>query len=445
MREKPNVIWIFGDQHSAQAVGYNGDPNVHTPNLDIMATDGANFGNAVAGFPLCCPFRGSLLSSLYPHECVPGHEYPMPTGTKTIVDALKPYGYETAYFGKWHLDGFKERGGRAAFHHVPKERRFGFDTWLGYENNNSQWDSWIHGHTLDGEEVPHEKLPGYETDCLTDILIDYLKNKKTEEDKEQPFFAVLSVQPPHNPYVAPEEFMRRHTPGGVTLRENVPNVDRIVKRARRELAGTYAMIENLDWNVGRVRKALDEIGLAKDTHIVFFSDHGDLHGSHGQFLKTSPYSESLSIPFLISGGERRYDFLNWTTDAPINHVDIAPTTLGLCGIETPDWMRGTDYSHHRLRKSASVQEPDSAFIQSVIPTMHGDSVDRAWRGVVMRDGWKWVALENQPFMLFNLNEDPYEQVNLAYNTAFREIRKKLNDRLAQWISDTGDSFQLPDV
>lgn len=101
---KKNVIWIFGDQHRAQALGCNGDPNVHTPNIDILAGTGVNFTGAVSGYPLCCPFRGSLLTSVYPHKCVPMHEAPMPTDQQTIAHVFNEAGYQTAYIGKWHVE-----------------------------------------------------------------------------------------------------------------------------------------------------------------------------------------------------------------------------------------------------------------------------------------------------------------------------------------------------
>ena len=450
--KRQNAIWIFGDQHRAQALGASGDPNLATPEIDRMAAEGMNFTGAVAGCPLCSPYRGSLLTSRYPHECAPGHEHLMPPEMPTIAHAFKEHGYHTAYFGKWHVDGWHERDGRAAMHVVPPERRGGFDVWAGYENNNSQWDSWVHGG--EGDEAFHYRLPGYETDCLTDLLMEYVRDrgKDAVEGEGKPFFAVLSVQPPHDPYVAPAEWMRRHTPGRVEFRPNVPPVARVRERARRDLAGYYAMIENLDWNVGRVRRALAEAGIAHDTHVVFFSDHGDLHGSHGQFRKTSPWEESIRIPFVVGGVQPRYGGRSGRVGALVNHVDVAPTTLGLCGVDKPDWMRGTDFSGYRLpggqtgvRGRDVKDEPDSAFLQSVVPTGHGDSVDRAWRGIVTRDGWKYVALEGQPWLMFDLNEDPYELVNLAHNTIFRAERKRLQDRLGQWISDTGDEFRLPEV
>ena len=193
-------------------------------------------------------------------------------------------------------------------------------------------------------------------------------------------------------------------------------------------------------------------GLDLDTHILFFSDHGDMHGSHGQFKKTAPWAESVNVPFVVGGLHPRYEARSGWMPQLINHVDIAPTTLGLCGIDKPDWMRGHGYSGLRLpwrlrRRSPRPQTaaPDSAFIQSVVPTGHGDSVDRPWRAVVTDDGWKYVALEGQPWLMFNLNEDPYELVNLAHNTRFGVERRHLQDRLAQWIVETGDAFVLPEI
>ena len=442
---QPNVIWIITDQHRGQATGYAGDPNLSTPNLDRLAAEGVTFSRAVSGFPLCCPFRGSMLTGRYPHHCVPGHEYRMPPEQPTIAQPLKQAGYHTAYFGKWHVDGFHESEGRAAMHIIPPERRGGFDLWVGYENNNSQWDCWVHGGAGDSSAPAfHRRLPGYETDALTDFLLTYLDEQAGQAPGQSPpFFAVLSVQPPHDPYVAPAEWLARHTPAQITLRPNVPAIPRVIDQARRELAGYYAMIENTDWNIGRVLAKLDESGLADRTHVVFFSDHGDMHGSHGMFRKTNPWEESIRIPFLISGLRTAYTHRRGDMTAPLNHVDIAPTTLGLCGISVPNWMEGTDYSGYRLCDKTVANDPDSAYLQCVIPTRHEDSVDRPWRGVVTRDGWTYVAFEELPWLLYNLNEDPFEQANLALNPRFAVKRRRLQERLRAWISDTGDQFTLP--
>ena len=442
---RPNVIWIFGDQHRAQACGYSGDPNVATPNIDRLAAEGTTFTAAVSGSPLCCPYRGSLISGRYPHNAVPGHEHRLPPEQPTIATALRQAGYRTAYFGKWHLDGWHERDGRAGLHVIPPERRGGFQDWFAYENNNSQWDCWVHGG--EGESAFQQRLEGYETDALTNHLISWLgeRSRETVTGDSTPFFAVLSLQPPHDPYVAPAEWMGRHSPGNITLRPNVPVVPWVQEQARRELAGYYAMIENLDWNLGRLRAALTAASLADDTHLIFFSDHGDMHGSQGQFRKTAPWEEAIRVPCIIGGPPLPYAGRGRRVPIPLNHVDVAPTTLGLCGLDVPEWMEGADYAHYRLPERPRRAEPDSAYLQLVVPTRHGDSIDRPWRGLVTRDGWKYVALEGQPWLLFQLHDDPYEQVNLAFNTRFTADRRRLQERLRQWILDTGDTFPLPEV
>lgn len=467
MGTRPNVIWILGDQHRSFAVANNGNPNVRTPNMDILSGTGVNFDHAVSCFPLCSPFRGSMLTGRYPHNCVPGHEYQLPTNQPTIAAPFRDAGYQTAYFGKWHLDGFRESTGRAAMHIVPPERRGGFDVWIGYENNNSQWDTWVHGG--EGKNAFQYRLPGYETDEVANLLIKYIKDQgdNARAGKQKPFFAIMSVEPPHWPHLAPAEFMSHYQEGRLELRPNVPPIESIVKETRRHLAGYYAQIENLDWNIGRVRQTLHDTGLEFNTYIMYFADHGDMMGSHGHFKKTSPLEESIRIPMIISGGLPYYDGNRHSRPAiPFNSVDIAPTTLGLCGIEKPPSMVGTDYSHYRLASRPKPSEPDSAFLEQVTPAgFHGSIhprntldqrirdaeaniqwgvIDMPWRGIVTRDGWKYACLPGTSWIMFNLNDDPYEFFNMAHYNKYRTERLKLIARLKQWVSDTGDQFDVPD-
>ncbi len=458
--EKPNVIWIFGDQHPWHALSCNGNMDVKTPNIDALAAVGVNFINAVAGYPLCCPFRGSLLTGKYPHRegAVLGHQYQMDPAERTVAHAFNDAGYVTAYFGKWHVDGFQEERGNVTKHVVPPHRRGGFKHWIGYENNNRQWDTWVHGG--EGEGAFQYKLPGYETDCLAGLLIEHLE--KHAVASAPPLFAVLSVQPPHNPYFAPESFMERHfdldafQPNPLHFRENVPSIKGFTDVVSRDLAGAYAMIENLDWNVGRILDALDATGLAEKTTIVFFSDHGDMHGSHGHQRKTSPYNESVRIPFIIGNAAKAIHHARdqgktagthhfCTSTAMVNHVDIGPTTLGLCGIAVPPSMEGTDYSNHVRGDGKRLGEPDSSYLQSIIPTGHHDCVDKPWRGILTVDGWKYACFEGMEWLLFNLNDDPFELQNLAHYHKFFEKKLELNDKLGRWIETLGDAFDLPNL
>ena len=207
------------------------------------------------------------------------------------------------------------------------------------------------------------------------------------------------------------------------------------------------MIENLDWNVGRVLQTLGDTGLADQTILIFFSDHGDMHGSQARILKCVPWEESIRIPFLVCG----LGIDVGLDDSPelINHVDIAPTTLGLCGIDAPGSMVGVDYSgYFMLDRQKPINPPESAFLQLVDPGwIYGFASDRErpWRGLVTNDGWKYVVLEGQPWLMYNLNDDPYELANLALDGRFKQERQNLQDKLMDWITRTGDMFELPEI
>lgn len=449
---QPNLIWICVDQMRAQAMSSAGDPNVNTPNLDRLSAEGITFSNAVSGTPLCTPFRGALLTGRYPHQTgVLGLDSPLPTDCKTVADAFKDHGYQTCWIGKWHLDGdrpeldLNETNNQGRYRVIPQDRRGGFEDWWAYENNNRPFDCIIHTD-YNMEENESYRLPGYETDDLTDIMIRWLGDQAQIQKKGdgKPFFTCLSIQPPHNPYVAPDECMARHNPSQLEMRPNVPSVKRIESQARRELAGYYAAIERIDQNVGRIRHALDQLGLSENTHIIFFSDHGDLHGSHGQFRKTQPWEESIRIPFIVGGPSREHQNLSMT-DVLINHVDIAPTSLGICGITPPEDMVGTDYSKLIEDPTYEGDFPQSAYLSLPKSTGNSDSIDRPWRGIVTLDGWKYAVLEGQPWLMFDLKEDPFEMANLAFNPKFSAQRKLLHTELRNWMISTGDEFVLPTI
>lgn len=443
--KRPNILWIFGDQHRAQALSILGDPNVQTPHLDRLATEGLHFTKAVATNPWCCPFRFSLTTGLYPHkgiDCTPPPK-PLSPDQPTIATLLKDGGYRTSYIGKWHLYGRDPDGTDSKTQIIPKPHRGGFDTWIGYENNNSQYDTWVHGHRADGTELPSRRLPGYETDSLTDLYLEELD--RLAGDGDSPFFAVLSVQPPHVPNVAPAEDMARHNPARIRLRPNVPPVPRIEETARRELAGYYAQIENLDRNVGRVMDFLNRRGLLDDTLVMFFSDHGDCMGSHGYREKSSPWEESIRIPFIIGGGVPYQGRRSGPVDAPLCAVDILPTTLGLAGLPKPEDLPGFDYSGYVWSDTPVPLpgEPDSCYLQHTRYKKLHDGLNLPWRGVVTRDGWKYVCIPNAPYGMWNLNEDPFEMANLAFNERFQDKQVELHARLARWIEETCDAFPLP--
>ena len=479
----PNVLWVFGDQHRAHATSYRGDRNVFTPNIDNLAREGMRFDAAVAGAPWCTPFRGALLTSRYPHQTgATRTPSALPADIPTVAHAFESAGYHTAYVGKWHLDGSND-----ATHYVPPERRGGFRYWMGYENNNNQHECYVHG--TDGEAPV--RLPGYETDALSDLLIEHLRGHvggaarsvaatggstvgpgsavgpgstgagggltpATAGPDYRPFFAVLSVQPPHGPNVTPTNppyGAPRIHPTAIELRRNVPVTAGVEQRARFNLAGYYAMIENLDYNIGRIRSALTGMGVDRDTYVVFFSDHGDMMGSHGQFGKSAPWEEAIRVPFIVHRAGGDYNMRVGSSDAPLNHVDIAPTSLGLCGIAAPEGMVGYDYSAHCIRADAPEYrgdprpeaEPHSAYLQQIPPKLHAHTVNRPWRAVVTRDGWKYACTPGNDWLLLHNADDPYEQANHVFDAYYQQRKERCHRLLADWIESTGDRFPLPDI
>jgi arylsulfatase A-like enzyme len=419
---KPNIFWIFSDQQPAHMLGIAGNPELHTPNIDILARRGTRFENAVSGYPLCCPFRGSLLSSRYPHEAVPAHEAQLSPELPTVADAFSAHGYRTAWFGKWHVDGFKENDGpdgRAAKHLIPAERRGRFHDWLGYENNNFPWDSWVHGN-IGGTEIPHEKLDGYEIDALTNRFIDYLSVHAAQRP-DTPLFAALSVQPPHDPNHAPAEDASAYRPADISLRPNVPQIPWVERKARESLAGAYGQMANFDRNIGSIITHLDYLGLLDNSVVFHFSDHGDMHGSHGLWEKMQPYAEATNIPFIVTDFRPK---LGYPTDRncvpyPINHVDILPTSLGMAGLEIPDFCRGSDFSSAVLNPRGHDPEsmPQVAYLQAI--SEYGPNPP--WRGIATSEGFSYFIRPDGPWHSYDHPEDPFELHNLAQD--YRQLKK----------------------
>jgi len=450
--QQPNVIWIISDQHRAQCLGCDGDLNVRTPHLDRLAAKGLRFHRAVSTSPICSPARAALLTSRYPHQNgVPINGCRMSGELPTVATAFAEHGYRTAWFGKWHVDaphldaapGERKYAGE---YRVARERRGGFECWLGYENVMNPDASWVHGHDESGSEVEPFPLDGFDTDALTDLMLAYLQRRGREqaEGAGRPFFAAVSYFAPHDPYIAPARWLRRYRPGDMRLRPNVPDVRGWQAQRRCDLAGYCAMVEQIDHNVGRIVRLLERTGQLARTHVLYFSDHGDMLGSHGLLRKGVPHEEALRIPLIVGGETSRYS--DWDgrggglCDVPASHVDIAPTSLGLCGLEAPSWMAGADLSGYRIASRPKV--PLESACAGIWRPMTWDGLDWPWRCVVTRDGWKYTSLNGQPYMMTNVNDDPYERVNLIPSQLHKAQRRRLHSLLVDWIRRTGDGFPL---
>ncbi|MHC4716081.1 MAG: sulfatase family protein [Planctomycetota bacterium] len=282
---RPNIVIAFADQWRAQAAGYAGNADVSTPHLDRLADESVSFVNAVAGCPVCSPYRASLITGQHPlTHGVFVNDVCLCNGAVSIAHACKRAGYETGYVGKWHLDGH----GRSTY--IPPERRQGFDFWEVLECTHRYNKSPYYAGNSD------EKLywDGYDAIAQTRRACEYVEAHAGGD----PFLLVLSWGPPHAPYdTAPAEYRERYNPGDVVLRPNVPASH--ARQARDDLAGYYAHCSALDDCLGVLRRCLDQTGIEDNTVLLFTSDHGDMLGSQGHVKKQRPWDESIRVPFLL--------------------------------------------------------------------------------------------------------------------------------------------------
>jgi len=426
---RPNILILLADQWRAEAFGYAGNPDVKTPNLDALAGESVNFKNAVASVPVCCPTRASMLTSqrALTHG-VFMNDVPLAPDAVSLAKVLKAAGYDTAYIGKWHLNG----DGRSNF--IPRERRQGFDYWKVLECTHDYNDSFYFGDTP--EKL---KWPGYDAIAQTRdaqaYLRDHVKNQK-------PFLFMLSWGPPHNPYSsAPEKYRAMYDAAKLTLRGNVP--PEMAAETRRDLAGYYAHCTALDDCVGELLQTLRETGLAENTIVVFTADHGDMLGSHGLSRKQKPWDESIRIPMLVRW-PRELGKTSRQLDAPIASEDFMPTLLGLCNVRAPKTVEGVDYS--RYMRGGKNPSDDAALISCVVPFSEWGrrAGGKEFRGVRTVQ-FTYVRDLNGPWLLFDNEKDPLQLTNLVNQPASVKLQANLEKILQRKLHQAHDEFLFGDV
>ena len=420
----PNLIFVFPDQMRYQATGFAGDPNVQTPHLDRLAETSLNFTMAVSGCPVCSPARASLLTGQYPdRHGVFVNDVCLSDDPVSLAEAFKAGGYDTAYIGKWHLDGH----GRSNY--IPPERRHGFDFWQVLECTHD----YNHSSYYAGDDPTPRLWQGYDAAAQTRAARRYIQTHAGQK----PFLLVLSWGPPHNPYeTAPEKYRAIYNPADLTLRPNVP--PERDAQARTELAGYYAHITALDDLIGDLLESVNQAGIADDTVFVFWSDHGDMLHSQGQERKQRPWEESIRVPLLIHY-PRLFSRQGRLIDAPINTPDLMPTLLGLCGLPIPETVQGIDYAPYLQGRAPA--PADAALLACYHPfgeyeRAHGG---QEYRGLRTRTH-TYVRDLSGPWLLYDNLADPYQQTNLVNTPAAHELQAGLEEQLNQLLDRYGDEF-----
>ena len=428
LQERPNVVYVFADQWRAQDAGYAGNRQVRTPHLDRLAAQSVNFTHAVAGIPVCCPARATLLTGQ--HALTHGvfvNDVHLAEDAVSMGKLFKAAGYDTAYVGKWHVDG------RGRSNYIPPESRQGFDYWKALECTHSYNSSKYFAADSDQPS----KWQGYDAIEQTKDVQAFIRNRKRAGEDAAPFLLVLSWGPPHAPYdTAPEAYRQLYDADAIELRPNVP--PQLAEAAREWIAGYYAHCTALDDCLDALLQTLQEEGLAEDTLFVFTSDHGDMLGSQGEVKKQRPWEESIRVPFLLRW-PRRFGWEGCKVDALLDTPDILPTLLSLCGIPIPGTVEGQDFA-------ATIERgPDPSGGAALIYCPHPfgqflrQDGGREYRGLRTRRH-TYVRDMHGPWLLYDNERDPFQLKNLVNRPEELSLQAALDAQLQRKLKERGDEF-----
>jgi arylsulfatase A-like enzyme len=330
--KKPNIIFILTDDHRWDFMSCAGHPFVKTPSLDRLASEGVLFSNAFATSALCSPSRASFLTGLYAHtHGVQNNLTPWKNENVTFLELFKKAGYDTAFIGKWHMPG-----------QLPKLR--GVDLFVTFTIQGGQGRYWNCPLIINGTETPSRKL--YITEELTDMAIEFISRKR-----ENPFCLYLSHKAVHHDWSPPTDLADLYADVRVAYPKEsdawVTTMDGAV------FAGTFGVLDrhyknycrvvaDVDRNVGRLLKNLDNLGLAQNTILVYAGDNGYFWGEHRLIDKRWAYEESIRIPFIVR--------CPWLINDPgrranqmVLNIDLAPSLLEAAGLPVPENMQGESF------------------------------------------------------------------------------------------------------
>jgi choline-sulfatase len=468
MPASPNVLVILTDQLRAFEVGCYGNPVARTPALDRLAASGVRFATAVTNNPVCTPARSSLLTGQYGRTCTGelgnvSDDPPCPRRRRlvdpTLADCFRAAGYRTSLIGKWHIDpsplacGFHDALYPLTIHRYAQQT---------YIENDDRWCT----------------VGPYAPDFEADRACAYLA-----EPHDRPFFLFYNISLPHNPIGAaelPAEYATRFDREAIPLRPNVaqdgalPHSERWFKVMTiwdyfwrlwgpcwnaapecgypervgelpsdalpegfdlRSLAALYyGATAWADALVDRVLAALEASGQADNTIVLFLSDHGDNLGSHHLFNKDVLYEEAIRIPYLLRAPGVAAGVAQ-TQIAQI--IDAAPTLLDLCGLPAPATMQGRSLAPV-LRGDCDALPDNLAFIETDpsqfgCPTIGVRTPDALLGMTLSEDG---RAIADPERWYYRLDNDPYQQHNLAGSPAHRAEIATLQARLRAWHEGT---------
>ena len=478
---QPNILLIMTDQMRGDCLGIAGHPDVKTPYLDTLASQGVWFDNAYSACPSCIAARAALHTGMsQEHHRRVGYQDGIPWRYEhTIAKELSKNGYYTQCVGKMHVHPLRNYLG---FHHVElhdgymgyyrravtpyAESQFVADDyfyWLqeqkgaGADLNVSgvECNSWV------ARPFPYEEKY-HPTNWVTDRSIDFLRRR----DPDMPFFLMASYVRPHSPFDAPACYFdmykdKKLEPPHVgnwenenRWKNNPRSYDSIIAPTDPELirqmqVGYYACITHLDHQIGRLIMALQEQGLYYNTVIMFVSDHGEQLGDHHYFRKSLPYQGSVRVPFLISGNPALTGMVPHSVCHNVVELrDVMPTILDIAQAEIPDSVDGKSVlpliqPDSRESSLDEVGEESTNFREY----LHGEHAygDLSNHYIVTEDEkYCWFSKTGEE-QYFDLKKDPHEKKNRIQAPKYQERIARLRSCLIQELKDRPEGFVEDDV
>ena len=411
---RPNVVIIITDDQGYGDLGFTGNPNVKTPVIDKFARESIRFNNFYVS-PVSAPTRSSLMTGRYSlrtgvRDTNNGGAI-MATEEITIAEVLKKAGYATGQFGKWHLgDNFPFRPADQGFDESLMHLGGGMgqpgDITTYFRGDSSYFDPvlWHNGKM--------ESYKGYCSDVFAQQAIGFI-----EKNRDRPFFCYLAFNAPHTPLQVPQKYYDRYKntdPSKGFINDGRPFPE-MSEKDKEDARKVYAMVSNIDENVGKVLDKLGELRIADNTVVIFMTDNGPqqrryVAGMRG--LKGTVYSGGVRVPFFI-----RYPALKKTNidiQTVAAHIDILPTLATICNVKLPEGTKtdGTDLVPLMTGSKNELPERSLFFYW----TRHSPELYN--NIALMRGKYKLVGNTdyNSPasdFELFDIEKDPYEQKNLV--------------------------------
>jgi arylsulfatase A-like enzyme len=470
MPDRPNIVLCISDQQRADTMPGVRRALIRTPHLEWLADRSTLFRRAYCTTPMCSPARSSILTGLYPHatglvanyqERDISREIGLSPQVPVLADYLKEAGYVCAYTGKWHLGtggdrrGFIDFNTRAGIHDVdgPEQNdMLQFTRKVGVGIGGKLKGNDIDKNTYDARtRVGTSLLPLAFHRSSRDAGQAGLFIRQMRQ-REEPFCLVYSCYEPHPPFACPAPFDAMYDPADMPLPENRRETaayrlmrrrnDRQLQSAkefddddlRRMWAHYCGAVSYVDHCAGLVLEALIDTDQFDDTLFVFTSDHGEMLGSHGMLLKGSVlFEELMRVPLLVRppGGQES----GRQNDCLVSHVDLVPTLLSWCGVESPGELHGVDIR-------ALVEGSDASVRDGLALEFHSSNWGerptplRGWR----TQRWKYVETIGGDDELYDLDADPDEMRNLIDHTGAQVALEEMRGALRAWVERCGDSW-----